>query len=120
MTRGTRAHASLTPAPGGRMLMSMLRRYTGLRLMFVLIAVLAVIIAGPIHAAHHHDDGRLHAPCAVCQLHSPACEPLLNTFAGVSLEPVFTLAVSPTPAPRSVQASIAATRAPPAFLAQAS
>lgn len=102
------------------MLMSMLRRYTVLRLMVVVIAALAVIIAGPIHAAHHHDDGRLHAPCAVCQLHSPACEPLLKTFTGVSLEPIFTLAVSSASAPHSAPTTIVATRAPPSLLAQAS
>ena len=102
------------------MLMSMLRRYTGLRMMVVLIAALAVVIAGPLHAAHHHDDNRLHAPCAVCQLHSPACEPLLKTFAGVSLEPIFTLSVSTESTPRSAQTTVVAARAPPSFLAQAS
>ena len=43
------------------MLLSMLRRRTALRVMIALIAVLAVVIAGPLHAAHHHDDSRLHA-----------------------------------------------------------
>ena len=99
------------------MLVSMLRRYTVLRLMVVLIAAFAVIIAGPIHAAHHHDDSRLHAPCAVCQMHSPACEPLLKTFTGVSLEPIFTLAVSSASAPRSEQTTVVAARAPPSLLA---
>jgi len=98
----------------------MLRQHTALRITLALVVVLTMGIAAPVHAAHHHDDGRLHAPCAVCQLHSPACEPLLKTFTGVSLEPVFTLAVSTASAPRSEQTTVAATRAPPSFLAQAS
>jgi hypothetical protein len=117
MTRRPRTRVSLTPVSGGRMLLSMLRRHTVVRLMVVLIAACTVIIAGPIHAAHHHDDGRLHAPCAVCQLHSPACEPLLKTFAGASLEPLFTLAVSIANAPRTAQTTVTPARAPPVFLA---
>ena len=113
----TRSSDSLTPPPRGSKLISMLRQHTGLRITLALLVVLTMGIAAPLHAAHHHDDNRLHAPCAVCQLHSPACEPLLKTFAGVSLEPVFTLAFVSTTSLHSVSVATTGTRAPPFFLA---
>jgi hypothetical protein len=101
------------------MLAPMLRRLGGLRIAIALLAVLAVVVAGPIHAAHHHenDASPLHTPCAVCQLHSPACQPLLEPGAGVSLEPIFTLAVSTAPAFHSAPTTVAGTRAPPSLVA---
>ena len=98
------------------MLLSMLRQRTALRVMIALIAVLAVVIAGPLHAAHHHDDSRLHAPCAVCQMHSPACEQHLAVCAGVPLEPVFTLSLVSSPSVDSASITIADSRAPPISL----
>jgi len=98
------------------MLFSMLRQRTALRVMIALIAVLAVVIAGPLHAAHHHDDSRLHAPCAVCQLHSPACQQPLAVCAGVPLEPVFTLSLVSSPSVDSASITIADSRAPPLSL----
>jgi len=99
------------------MLFSMLRRRTALRVMIALIAVFTVVIAGPLHAAHHHDDSRLHAPCAVCQLHSPACQQPLAVCAGVPLEPVFTLSLVSEVSLPSVSVTSAGTRAPPFFFA---
>jgi hypothetical protein len=107
----------LTPASGRSMLLGMLRRHSGLRVTIAILAALAVIIAGPIHAAHHHDDNRLHAPCAVCQLHSPACQQTLVPCAGVSLQPLFTLSLVSAPSVHSVSVSSADTRAPPLSLA---
>ena len=98
------------------MLYSMLRRHIALRVMIALIAAFAVVIAGPIHAAHHHDDS-LHAPCAVCQLHSPACQQELTLCAGVPLEPIFTFSLVSAPSVHSVSVTNTGTRAPPSFLA---
>jgi hypothetical protein len=99
------------------MLLGMLRRHTGLRVTIAILAALAVIIAGPIHAAHHHDDNRLHAPCAVCQLHSPASQQTLVPCASVSLEPLFTLSLVSAPSLHSVSVTRTDTRGPPTFLA---
>jgi hypothetical protein len=99
------------------MLFAMLRRHIGLRVTVAILAAFAVIIAGPIHAAHHHDDSRLHAPCAVCQLHSPACQQTLVPCAGVSLEPLFTLSLVSAPSLRPVSVTRTGTRGPPTFLA---
>jgi hypothetical protein len=99
------------------MLFSMLRHRTQVRVLIALIAVFALVIAGPLHAAHHHDDGRLHAPCAVCQLHSPACQQPLVPGGNVSLEPIFTLSLVSVPSLQSASVTIADTRAPPFFLA---
>jgi hypothetical protein len=100
------------------MLPGMLRRHIGLRVTIALIVALAMGIAAPIHAAHHHGDpNNLHSACTLCQLHSPACQPLLEPCAGISLEPLSTLAAFITPAPRAAPTVIACTRAPPLSLA---
>jgi hypothetical protein len=96
----------------------MLRRRRILRITLALVIALALGIAGPIHAAHHHGDpNSLHSECTLCQLHSPACQPLLEPVADVSLEPLFTLTVGSTPAVHPVSVTVAGTRAPPLSLA---
>ena len=117
MTRERRTTTGLTPAPRRRMLLSMFHGRTSLRVAIALIVVLAMGIAGPIHAAHHHANDALHATCAICQFHSPACPTLLAPGASVSLEPIHTLAVSAAPAPHAAPVTVAGTRAPPSFVA---
>jgi hypothetical protein len=99
------------------MLFSMLRSRTSLRIAIALLVVVTMGFAGPIHAAHHHSNDALHATCAVCQLHSPAAQPLLQVFAGVPLELVSTLAVNAVPAPHSARVAVVGTRAPPSHFA---
>jgi hypothetical protein len=100
------------------MLIAMLARSSGFRITIALIVALALGIAGPIHAAHHHGDpNSLHSACTLCQLHSPACQPLLEPCAGNSLEPLFTLAVGSAPVLHCSPVTAATTRAPPFSLA---
>ena len=92
-----------------------------LRTAIAIIAVLAIVIAAPVHAAHHHgnasDPGHMHTPCAICQLHSPACHPVWVPCPGIPLEPIFVLAAVASPAPIAVPAVVDACRAPPSFVA---
>jgi hypothetical protein len=88
------------------------------RVAITLLAALAIVVAGPVYAAHHHgtkgdDPGHVHAPCAVCQLHTPACRPLWQPCTGIPLEPLFVLAAMASPSPLSKPAIITGTRAPP-------
>ena len=95
------------------------RRYRILRATVAIIAALAVVIAGPIHAAHHHTDDTspLHPTCAVCQLHSPACAPICQPCVRASLEPLFVLAATDAPSADSTPSIADACRAPPFFVA---
>jgi hypothetical protein len=100
------------------MLIAMLPRSSAFRITIALIVALAVAIAGPVHAAHHHGDpNSLHSACTLCQLHSPACQPLLEPCASISLAPVSTFAVITTPSLRSESVADTDTRGPPSFLA---
>jgi len=100
------------------MLLHMLRHRRALRITLALLIALAVGIAGPIHAAHHHGDpNSLHSECTLCQLHSPACQPLVEPVAVVSLEPVSTFALIPTPSLHTASVAATGTRGPPSFLA---
>jgi len=116
--RRTGATGGLTPAPRRSILFNMLRRHPALRITIALLVALALGIAGPIHAAHHHGDpNSLHTACTLCQLHSPACQPLLEPCAGVSLEPICTFALLHTPSLHSASVVDTDTRGPPSFLA---
>ncbi|HKW13471.1 MAG TPA: hypothetical protein VJS69_03200 [Candidatus Krumholzibacteria bacterium] len=108
----------MTPSSRGSILFLMLRRHPALRITIALLVALAVGIAGPIHAAHHHGDpNSLHPACALCQLHSPACQPLLEPGVGISLEPICTFALLHTPSLRSASVAFTDTRGPPSLLA---
>jgi len=98
------------------MFTDMSRRLASLRIAIALVATLVVVVAGPVHAAHHHGD-TLHAACAVCQLHSPACPTVLAPCADISLQPIFTLADASTRTPDSAPAPLVGTRAPPSLVA---
>jgi hypothetical protein len=110
--------ATLTQGRPRGMLIAMLGRSSAFRITVALVVALAVGISAPIHAAHRHGDpNSLHSACTLCQLHSPACQPLLEPCAGFSLEPIFTFAFVSAPSLHATSVSITGTRAPPLFLA---
>jgi len=102
-------------------MLSVVRRIPArFRVAITIIAVLAIVIAAPIHAAHGHGDSlanRVHAPCAICQLQSPAAHPSWEPCPGIPLEPIFVLAATASPSPISAPAAVHACRAPPFVLA---
>jgi len=109
----------LTRVRGRRMLSFVRRLPARLRVATTIIAVLAIVIAAPIHAAHGHGDSganRVHAPCAICQLQSPACRPSWEPCAGIPLEPIFVLVAVVSSSPISAPAAVDACRAPPSVI----
>jgi hypothetical protein len=55
------------------------------RVVGAVMAVVAMVIATPLHLAHSHDDSnpdRMRAPCMACQIHLPA-----STGAELTAEP---------------------------------
>jgi len=83
------------------------------------LAVLAIVIAAPVHAAHHHgnEQGHIQAPCAICQMQSPACRPLSDPPSIFSLEPLFLLTAGSVIPCQCATAVVVGTRAPPVSLA---
>ena len=96
------------------MLLLMRARPSTLRVAIALLAAVAIVVAGPVYAAHHHGTrGDDPGHCAVCQLHTPACRPLWQPCPGIPLEPIFVLAATASPSPLCKPAVVTGTRAPP-------
>jgi ABC-type cobalt transport system substrate-binding protein len=92
-------------------------RSTHFGFVIAIIVALAMVIAAPIHAAHYHGNDLGHPNCAVCQLHSPACEPFWQPCAGIPLDPLFVLVAVSSPTPVVTPTVVHACRAPPFFVA---
>jgi hypothetical protein len=107
----------LTRVLGKRMLSTVQRHSKTLRAAIALVAALVIFISAPLHAAHNHGDtsdpNRIHAPCAICQMQTPACGPLWEPCPGVPLDPIFILAAVSSPTPVVAPTVVNASRAPP-------
>lgn len=101
------------------MLGVMRARLSKLFVAVAMLTVMAIVIAAPVHAAHHHgnEQGHIQAPCAICQMQSPACRPLSDPPSILSLEPLFVLATGSVMPCQCATAMIVGTRAPPVSLA---
>jgi hypothetical protein len=90
-----------------------------LRILAGALAVLALVLGGPLHALHHHgsDAGQLSGPCAVCKSHSTAVFLPALPCAGVLLRPVGVLAIEASARSLATPAAALVPRAPPVFIA---
>ena len=91
----------------------------GIRIAIVTLAALAMVIAAPIHASHHHGDrpGQLDEPCAACKSHSPVSGSVVIACTGLLLIPVGVMACDAGVSPLSAPEAAVAPRAPPVSLA---
>lgn len=101
------------------MLLSMRVVSPGIRLALVMLAALAMLIAAPLHASHHHgnEPGKIDGPCAVCKSYSPASGSVAVVCTGLLLLPLGVLASDASVAPLSTPDAIVAPRAPPVSFA---
>jgi hypothetical protein len=103
------------------MLCAVQGRSKTLRSAIALVTALVLFVSAPLHAAHNHGDtsdpNRIHAPCAICQMQTPACGTLWEPGPEIPLVPVFILTIVSSPAPAAAPSVVDACRAPPSFVA---
>jgi hypothetical protein len=93
-----------------------------IRVLTAIAAVLVLVVAPALHLSHGHDDGslpgRLHAPCAACQIHAPSATPPQCPCGILALSIAYHVCAAPDEAPpASTRQTPEASRAPPFFVA---